>query len=164
MQYSIQLTKRRMEIGLSKAKCQGRSPQVSGKPSTTDSEEALVGKWSFFVTDFDVTKVQCIQVHLCNTSGTNAVGWEGRRRYNKTVKSSKAFYIAPYAWTWLGLYRVGGATYGPNLADFMPSFEKESAMPLTLLSAQRYLQIGNAPLNFEAACIMSCCLRPRQTH
>ena len=101
---------------------------------------------------------------LCNTSGTNAVGWEGRRRYNKTVKSSKAFYIAPYAWTWLGLYRVGGATYGPNLADFMPSFEKESAMPLTLLSAQRYLQIGNAPLNFEAACIMSCCLRPRQTH
>ena len=115
MQYSIQLTKRRMEIGLSKAKCQGRSPQVSGKPSTTDSEEALVGKWSFFVTDFDVTKVQCIQVHLCNTSGTNAVGWEGRRRYNKTVKSSKAFYIAPYAWTWLGLYRVGGATYERRL-------------------------------------------------
>ena len=46
MQYNAIQTKRRMEIGLSKAKCEGRWPQVSVKPSTTDSEVALVGKWS----------------------------------------------------------------------------------------------------------------------
>ncbi len=117
-----------------------------------------IRKWSLFDTDFDLIRAQWMQ--LCNTSGNNEAGWEGRSVRTKQWNLPKLLHCP----LWLEMVRVGGTKYGPNLADFMPSCEQEAAMPLTLLSAHRYLQIGNAPLNFEAACIISCCLRPRQIH